>query len=798
MAYVLDIDLDFLDLTRRRLGGLVEQASRMGEVARRSRSDVGTAWTGRAAEAVCAEMHGVDRQSGRFVDTLSRAVTAVDTFESLARDALDEAAVLRRRVADAGDDHGAAVRRAQVRHDTAAAGGDATAGARLVREQEAAHAEHVRFVAMLDQGFADLRERVSAGVRALADALAGAVVAPAAPGAVAALGGGFPSAALSSQMRDTALGALGEDLGLAAARHAQGWDLFDNQDAARFEANRLATSVQASTVEGEAVPAADLELLARYAKNPWFAAALVSRLGVVGVAGLAGQAVLTGRALEADHPAAQERARAYAASRQAVLAGVARALTVASNHPDLLPGDFADGLVREASTVPGAAFGLSTLLHLGGQVGPEFATTLAEGIYAAERSDPRGRGVWRELADPARLRGEGIGEGGYELPGRPGWADPLTGVSVMLSRDPATAQSFLLGPDTEHPDQNRLHHFTTVRDWTASDHGAGYGSMIEAATTRLRDHDGEGSPGYRSAQVASQYLHEVNTEDLPSPLKRATGHVLAAYIIDVQRSQTGEPEPVGVHEGPDPHLPAGSQSYGARLTWEDSRQLLRAVMGDDEAFRSVMAAQQSLAQQQLDHTGGVLQRAAAGSDRAAAATAWNAATRNAALLWGASIDAANVAHIEDAKDVDARSTALRQLASAATNTVPVPGGKAVEFLFSQARQHVVSQPPTQHETDARHEAYANLHLAEHTLRGLVLTAAAAHNLFDDGAALYAERPPPPYDSAHDFIRPDGTITPWDQMTPEQQEGYDTWMISNLADLQERISGGVNSGIEKYR
>jgi hypothetical protein len=36
------------------------------------------------------------------------------------------------------------------------------------------------------------------------------------------------------------------------------------------------------------------------------------------------------------------------------------------------------------------------------------------------------------------------------------------------------------------------------------------------------------------------------------------------------------------------------------------------------------------------------------------------------------------------------------------------------------------------------------------------------------------------------------------MTPEQQEGYNTWMIFNLADLQERVSGGVNSGIEKYR
>jgi hypothetical protein len=130
--------------------------------------------------------------------------------------------------------------------------------------------------------------------------------------------------------------------------------------------------------------------------------------------------------------------------------------------------------------------------------------------------------------------------------------------------------------------------------------------------------------------------------------------------------------------------------------------------------------------------------------------------------------------------------------------IDVKKGKTVEFLFSQASQYTFSQPLTQYEADARYEADASLRRAERTLRGLVLTSAASHHLFDDGAVLYAQRPREPSDSAHDFIRPDGTITPWNQMTPEQQEGYNTWMIFNLADLQERISGGVNSGIEKYR
>jgi hypothetical protein len=241
----------------------------------------------------------------------------------------------------------------------------------------------------------------------------------------------------------------------------------------------------------------------------------------------------------------------------------------------------------------------------------------------------------------------------------------------------------------------------------------------------------------------------------------------------------------------------GSQSYGARLDWYDSERVLRAVMGNDEAFKSVMAAQHSLAQQQLDHTAAAVQHAPPGPERAHALNEWNGAIRSNATLWGATMDAANLAHIEGGQAADARTQALQQLAAAATSTIPVPGGTAIEFLFSQARDHAFNQPLSHHEADERLDANYNIHLTKRTVRDLAVTSAANHHLFDDGAALEIYRPGETQSSNHDFLHSDGTIIPWTDMTLHQQDSYDSWLLSNFLDEQDKISNGMDDGMKRY-
>jgi hypothetical protein len=239
------------------------------------------------------------------------------------------------------------------------------------------------------------------------------------------------------------------------------------------------------------------------------------------------------------------------------------------------------------------------------------------------------------------------------------------------------------------------------------------------------------------------------------------------------------------------------QSYGARSDWRDSEWLLKAVMGNDEAFKSVMAAQQALSQQQLDHTAAAVQNSVPGTHRARALIEWNGTISDNALLWGATMDAANLAHIEGGQAADARTQALQQLAAAATSTIPVPGGTAIEFLFSQARDHAFSQPLSHHEADKRLDANYNIRLTEHLVRDLAVTSAANHHLLDTGAALANYHPDQPTDSAHDFQRPDGTILPRDQMTLHQQDAYSEWLRSYFMGQQNDISLNIRKGIEGY-
>jgi hypothetical protein len=364
----------------------------------------------------------------------------------------------------------------------------------------------------------------------------------------------------------------------------------------------------------------------------------------------------------------------------------------------------------------------------------------------------------------------------------------------MLGRDPAAAQGFLLAPDAGRPEQNRLH-YLTGRDWEAADGGQAYGSLIEGASTKLRDHDGEGSPGHRSAQIAAQYLQELDTTDVPEGLKPATGHVLAAYIIDVQRSQGKDEDDFGVYRDDDPLL-RGRQAYGVAMSWGDSSRLLRAVMGDDEAFQAVTAAGHALAQQQLNHTAHRLAHPPGGVDQAVLREDWMAAISQNALLAGATMDAANLAHIAEGQAADSRSLALQRIAASASASIPIPGGRGVEFLFSQAKDYIFRHESPHHEADER-ASVTNKLTVINSVRDMAAASAAANGLFDEGAALYHDRPYELRDSPRYFLRPDGSVIPYSLMSEPQQRGYDEWMRRRMVEEQSQIGQAVQQGIKDY-
>ncbi|MGL5857615.1 MAG: DUF6571 family protein [Angustibacter sp.] len=814
----VDVDVASLEAARASLMTFAEQLTQHAAAVAVAPAELGGSWTGSAATAVAAEMTALARQCERFAPCFTEAAAAVGTFIVAAQEAQEAVTALNRQREQAVADSAATIARAEKVHratvaelgtgvgiDASAHGALGQADSTLDRTSGQA-ADTLRWtLKAIDASHQEAVTTLRAAAGTLGSALTAATVVPVPDQTVRACLDGGPTESVVRALRLEAAARLGDDLPLVGQRHEQGLDLFTSRAQADAEAARLIGVFDAGIDDGR-LSAANLTLLERYQTNPWFAAAMMNRMGPAGVAGLPARIANAVTSYHQWHPmdTAQdaERFDRFRVDGKRLVTAIAGTLSTASHDPQLADG-FAEHVVEEAVSTHGAAFGLSVLLHRGGRFDAGFATTVAEGIYHAERTADISP-FWRPMAE--------LGDGtSYRLftdePGSDGWFDPMTGVAQMLARDPATAQTFLLGSDEADGEENRLRYLTADRAWDTCDDGTAFGHLIEAATTRLRDH-GEPpgtSPGYRSAQIASQFLHDLpygngrgwgaDSYQIYDGLTPAVGTVLAAYINDVQRGLTGRGEGSGVFQVDDPHLP-GAQSYGIMLDGSRTYQLLEAVMGDTDAFRSVTAAQHTLAQQQLAYTADQLHDPPPGMDREEARSAWMQAITNNSQLWGSTMSAANAADIDGAVADDARVTALQDLAGAATGAIPVPGGKAVELLFSTASGTIFGGDYTDYEGQARVEANRTQLAGEITMEDLVAATAAAHHLFDTDAALEASAPNVPPDSPGYFLRPDGTLIPWTQMTELQQQEYQVWLGSGpLQDEQTRISSNIDNAIE---
>ncbi len=513
--------------------------------------------------------------------------------------------------------------------------------------------------------------------------------------------------------------------------------------------------------------------------DPYFAAELARQLPPKYLAGLAG--LLRGQrdSFETRQGVADfEQARAdLLRSQQALVNALGANLGLASRQVgDLaLPPTYVQQWKDQLLIRPGA-FTLSMLMQHG-NFGGSFVPDMAKAIYDTERKAQKNF-MWAGLAGD---------EPHTALPLLDPWGkhdayDPLATVLNELGRNPTGAQQFLT--------KDRLDYLIQHRWWPA-DHANGFGNAVEAATTYFRGHD---ALGKRSAEIAGQVVADfgqVNKSDLlesndpehrfaarlggpMAGMRDSMGRMLASYISDVDRSLAGTNQDPR-HDGPWAHLPVNTgDPYGADFGAASLIFVLHHTMGDDGAYRSLVAAQ--TAQMQVDvnraataATGSVEHRL--GEVRSAA--------EHAATAFGFLVQARSTALGEDASARDARNVALIDLARNGFGLIPIPNPLAAG-VTGIVVDGIAGALQTDHLSDAQHQAADQVSAVRILLNDTVATAMTNHGMY------YPDQSPQswladPRRSAqirqHPFLRNGRLLTPAEfAHDPAAADAYSEWLF----------------------
>jgi hypothetical protein len=482
---------------------------------------------------------------------------------------------------------------------------------------------------------------------------------------------------------------------------------------------------------------------------------------------------------------------AFLTDGERAIDALARALALATHHG--LPVRVAGDLVDAATEERGHALGLSVLLGRGGTFDERFALRVADRLYRAERAAGRSP-FWRPLAEDGQGRVP-------SLFGADHWFDPLTGAFLALAAHPLAAQDLLLAVDGTG---DRLAYLAGGRTWHA-DRGAAFGGLIEAAATVHRDLDpGTGSPGYRSALVATRFLDALPYHEggwrllrdgdpgyrLYPGLVPAVGTVLATYAADVRetphrRSPGGE-----VWTRPLDRLPAGAQAHGITLEPTRLRLLLEAVAHDEDAFASMVAAHQLLTRMELTE---VATGIAPGTTRAEALDALVAPLRRNAEYAGMLLHAGNLVELEAGAAADARVRTIGRLAEQGVG-LATPGGPITKAVLGQVTSAVTGDLATTsaHGQTARQHARAAVHLERALLTDLTYGVLLDAGWYAPGGPLADDRP------VEVGFLADGRLVPVADLGPDARQAYDAWRAgSGNAALEADIDDALDLGIGRY-
>ncbi|MEU6428037.1 hypothetical protein ABZ860_19275 [Microbispora sp. NPDC046973] len=401
-------------------------------------------------------------------------------------------------------------------------------------------------------------------------------------------------------------------------------------------------------------------------------------------------------------------------------------------------------------------------------------------------------------------------------------SDPGVMRTVMeaLSRDPAAAQDFFTG------DPTMLRRFLTERG--LGDGGTALGEALEAATLKLRDHEGspqDPSRGYLSAKLTSEFVHiEAERIDAgrPSLLKPVTtGRILAGYISDIDRVARAGHDMVslGVHGGDNPGAPR-KDPWGAQFNKQELQHVMREAFADSSAFAHVTTAQTAFAAMLLDEAAAKM---AAGDD----GDALFASAKLVGSGFGLITDAAGLAKIEEGKNMDEAQERNMKIFTAVVNTglaVPQAAGWSIASGVAGAWTGLVEDMAKgDAESKARSEANAAVDKARILLHDLTAQAMLKHRLFGSADPPAKTHPwatleglgkgDDPRANPNNFLKDDGrTLMTIDEMVDKtatnstdkyrRLEAYERWLYDGPSgkpwrDVEVRLDQGFANAFAQY-
>lgn len=391
-----------------------------------------------------------------------------------------------------------------------------------------------------------------------------------------------------------------------------------------------------------------------------------------------------------------------------------------------------------------------------------------------------------------------------------------------LSRNPAAAQDFFAG------DPNMMKRYLTWQ--TMPDGGAALGTALEAAMLTFRDHDGspqQPSRGYLSAKLASEFIHleaqrisEGSPPDSRVP-PTTTGHILAGYIADVNRAaQSGRDTMApGVTGADHPGIP-GQDAWGALLSKDGLRQVMREAFADAHAFAPVLAAQTTFAGQLLDY--GAVEMAAGHGDNTLLTNA-----KGIGAGFGLIADAAGLAKIEAGKELDEAQQRNMKILTATLNmglAFPQSGAWPITAGVVGAWTGLIEDiAKGDAETKARIDANAAADRTRSLLHDLTAQAMLKHGLFGSADPPASTHPwgtleglkkgDDPRNNPNNFLKNDGrTLMTKDEMIDNTAansvdkyrrfEAYERWLHEGPSgtpwrSLEDRLDTGFNNGFTQY-
>jgi hypothetical protein len=640
------------------------------------------------------------------------------------------------------------------------------------------------------------------------------------------LWGPTPARAIGNQMRDQIPALQGRlDLILATpdGKFAKDGILWANDSdwlskspaegaaAAKSLAEKLRSQVESHSLDPKTV--AEIE---RHKNDPFFAVAFAKEIPPHELKSL------IARAYGSDLPPSERPLQHDVAVPDRLATMLSRILGTASRGVGemKLPSGYADQLADGVED-PQNAFALKKLLQ-DGEFDHDFLLTLAQKLYDKDVAHPP------DLSHPRDP---------WTMPGPKdmthGDLSPMGTALVALAHHPTVAQDFFTDP------QRKPLEFLMRRHPWAEDADKDLGWAIEAASTEFRDHDlppGQ-SRGYKSALIASWAIHFWSDTKVQENLPHSrlhVGRILAQYVGDVHRdvqSFADKMPEVVTGSNPDKNL-LGAEPYGAKFNAKDTRQAMRWVFDDDDAFQTVAAAHGLYSAKMLDELAGKI-----ATEVNADFAAWRKshpeatrqqldamrqdileermtrsggaefarATRGLSMTTWVITDAANMSSIGKAKADDARFAAFKEMTEKVVGLAPGPQGKFVGLLVDEAKKDIFGKVTPSQETRARANADTSMGTAKHMFSDLTAAAMMRHGLFGHGSVPsqtdpYYHKDFSPGSKGH--FMTGSEIIPWAEMNADQRDAYDEWLSLNATGRvfsrpDDSIAIGFNEAKDHY-